>query len=91
MGTYKVYLYDVFFLNDAHYNPVLWTIYYELIGSFIIFLLLPIVAKINGLLKKNLFYIFSILLVAFAFSPYGTLFLFGMWICDMVSFHSRFT
>lgn len=74
---------DVFFLNEDHYNPALWTMYYELIGSFIVFATLPLVIKLTNFYMKTIFYLIIMLIAAALFSPYITLFLMGMWLCDL--------
>jgi peptidoglycan/LPS O-acetylase OafA/YrhL len=53
---------DIFIEGKAYYNPVLWTMKYELIGSFIVFILLPLVVRIRNELLIYLLY--SIMLLA---------------------------
>ena len=53
---------DVFFFKDNSYNPVLWTMTYELLGSFLIFGFLLSIYKIN----QNYWLYILLILVLFA-------------------------
>lgn len=53
---------DVFFRTEALYNPVLWTMTYELLGSFLIFAFLLIIHPLNyktGLYLLLVFVLFA--------------------------------
>lgn len=66
---------DVFFFNDNKYNPVLWTMTYELLGSFLIFFFLFIIHRLKY--KKQL-YITLILLLFMTQNNFSAAFILGV-------------
>lgn len=70
-------LWGVFSIRDASYNPVLWTIYYEFIGSFIIFVTVLLFGKSQ---RRWIVYIFLCLGL---FHTWMLGFIFGMIIADL--------
>lgn len=71
-------LYSIFFENKISLNPVLWTMYYELLGSFVVFSFL---ALFGNLKNRYIFYI--VLLICF-WNTYFIAFYLGMLLCDVV-------
>lgn len=69
--------YGAFFENEFSYNAVLWTIYYELIGSFIVFSFLALFSNIRHR------YIFYIVLLILFWNTYFIAFVLGMMLCDI--------
>ena len=59
----KQALYGTFFENKSYYNGVLWTMQYELIGSFFVFGICSIFGRMRN---RFVFYIIGILLVIYS-------------------------
>ncbi|MGE7115103.1 acyltransferase family protein [Lysinibacillus sp. NPDC047702] len=79
----KLALYDVFIKGDASYNPVLWTMKYELFGSFMIFILLPLIAYRKYSYIKYVLYIFLVIFISKVAELYFVSFVLGMMLCEM--------
>ncbi len=72
-------VWGVFSIGDVSYNPVLWTMKYELIGSFLIF-------GISLLFKQSKHrWIIYILLIAGTYNSYYLGFVLGMLLADLYS------
>jgi len=67
------------FMGNLTYNPVLWMMAYELIGSFVVYITLEIFRHVK---KKFLVY-FLLFLITFAWKSYLMGFVFGMLICNL--------
>lgn len=65
---------DVFFIKDNKYNPVLWTMTYELLGSFLLFAFLLI---IHPLKNKNILFITLICVLFFTKNEFYAAFILG--------------
>ena len=65
---------DVFFIKDNKYNPVLWTMTYELLGSFLLFAFLLI---IHPLKNKNTLFITLICVLFFTKNEFYAAFILG--------------
>lgn len=75
----KAAIYDPFFRIEAHpYNPVLWTMGYELLGSFLVFGFLALF----GRMKKR--WIVYVLLSLALIETYFVAFLWGMLLADLL-------
>lgn len=68
---------NTFFLDGTHYNPALWTMKYELYGSFLIFAFLALFGEF-----KYRQFVYLILTIIF-FNTYYVAFLFGVIISDI--------
>lgn len=79
----KLAFFDVFILGDSSYNNVLWTMRYELFGSFLIFLLLPLLAYKKKEYVQYVLYSFLILGIAKFVGLYFVAFILGVLLCDM--------
>ncbi|BCG57778.1 acyltransferase family protein [Paenibacillus sp. URB8-2] len=75
----KAAIFDPFFRFEAHpYNPVLWTMSYELLGSFLIFGFLALFGRVK---KRWIVYV----VLSFAFiQTYFVAFLWGMLLADLL-------
>lgn len=75
----KAAIFDPFFRFKAHpYNPVLWTMSYELLGSFLIFGFLALFGRVK---KRWIVYV----VLSFAFiHTYFVTFLWGMLLADLL-------
>ncbi|NGM84290.1 acyltransferase [Paenibacillus sp. 7124] len=75
----KAAIFDPFFRFKAHpYNPVLWTMSYELLGSFLIFGFLALFGRVK---KRWIVY----MVLSFAFiQTYFVAFLWGMLLADLL-------
>ncbi|MBD8522336.1 acyltransferase family protein [Lysinibacillus fusiformis] len=71
-------LYSTFFENTTSLNPVLWTMYYELLGSFIVFGFLALFGN-----SKNRYLFYGVLLITF-WNSYFIAFILGMILCDLI-------
>ncbi|NSB23372.1 acyltransferase family protein [Clostridium saccharoperbutylacetonicum] len=76
-------LYRVFFFSETSYNAVLWTMHYELFGSFIVFGFLFIFGKIK---TRVITYIVIIFLL---FNTYYLAFILGMFLSDIHSVNCK--
>lgn len=75
----KAAIFDPFFRFEAHpYNPVLWTMSYELSGSFLIFAFLALFGRMN-----HRWIVYAVLSVAFI-QTYFVAFLWGMLLADLL-------
>lgn len=75
----KAAIYDPFFRFTAHpYNPVLWTMSYELLGSFLIFGFLALFGRV-----KKRWIVYVVLSIAFI-QTYFVAFLWGMLLADLL-------
>lgn len=85
----KAALFDPFFRFEAHpYNPVLWTMSYELLGSFLIFGFLACFGRV-----KKRWIVYVVLSIAFI-QTYFIAFLWGMLLADLLKHkwvHSKTT
>lgn len=72
----KFALFDVFFKGSGTYNTVLWTMNYELLGSFLVFSFL----SLFGSAKKR--YIFYLTLIIVFYNSYFLAFFLGLFLCD---------
>ena len=72
----KMVFFDVFFAYGKSYNAVLWTMTYELFGSFIVFSFLALFGKV-----KNRFIVYLLLIVIF-FDSYFLAFILGLILSD---------
>lgn len=85
----KAAIFDPFFRFEAHpYNPVLWTMSYELLGSFLIFGFLALFGRV-----KKRWIVYVVLSVAFI-QTYFVAFLWGMLLADLFKHkwvHSKIT
>jgi len=70
-------LYDCFFTGKPQYNPVLWTMSYELFGSFLVFTFLALFGKLT---RRYLIYLF---LIFFYGQTYFVAFILGLVLCDL--------
>lgn len=70
-------LYGAFFTKSLEYNPVLWTISIELIGSFLVFSLLTLVG-----LNKRRYWVYLLLYIFLATTWYGA-FIIGVVLADI--------
>lgn len=77
ISALKEALVGSFFYNEFSHNAVLWTMYYELIGSFIVFSFLALFGN-----SKNRFVFYIVLLVLF-WNTYFIAFVLGMMLCDI--------
>jgi peptidoglycan/LPS O-acetylase OafA/YrhL len=68
--------YGVFFTDNTSYNPVLWTMKFELLGSFLVFAMLLLVGRL-----QNRWAAYAVLAAFFATSYYLA-FVLGVAICD---------
>jgi peptidoglycan/LPS O-acetylase OafA/YrhL len=75
--------FDTFFLGNADYNPVLWTMNYELIGSYLIFAML-IVCR-----DTPYRYVAYLLLIYMLRHSYYLAFVLGLLLCDVYHNHQR--
>ncbi|WP_232696886.1 acyltransferase family protein [Brevibacillus daliensis] len=80
----KTALIDLFFLYDSSYNPVLWTMTYELLGSFMVFLFLAFF----GNAKQEYRFIMYVILTLVFIESYYLAFILGMFLCDLYH-HAR--
>lgn len=78
----KIALFDTLFNWDSSYNPVLWTITYELFGSFLVFSFLALFGDIQRR------YVVYILLIVLFSRTYFLGFIFGILLSD-VFVHQR--
>lgn len=79
----KLALVGVFLKGYSLYNPVLWTMKYELIGSYLIFCLLPIIIFISNKYIK-LIIIFILFAIVYLFMGlYFIAFLSGLILCHL--------
>ncbi|OME07846.1 hypothetical protein BSK64_06205 [Paenibacillus odorifer] len=69
--------FGVFFNNDGKYNAVLWTMTYELFGSFIVFGFAALFGRVR---RRYLFYIIAIILT---YNTYYLGFILGMILSDI--------
>lgn len=76
-------IYGQFFTNFTSYNLVLWTMHYELFGSFLIFLFLAFFGKL-----RNRWFFYTVFGLAFM-KTYYLGFIAGMAICDIWINHSK--
>lgn len=76
LNAFREALFGSFFYNEFSHNAVLWTMYYELIGSFIVFSFLALFGNV----KKR--YIFYIILFVLFWNSYFIAFVLGMSLCD---------
>lgn len=83
MSIIKLALFDVFILGDSGINPVLWTMRYELIGSFLVFILLPIMGLIKEWKVKALAYTIVIIFTFHFLNLYFVAFILGMLLSDL--------
>ncbi|MCP1423668.1 peptidoglycan/LPS O-acetylase OafA/YrhL [Paenibacillus sp. DS2363] len=75
----KAAIYDPFFRFEAHpYNPVLWTMSYELLGSFLIFGFLSLFGRV-----KKRWIVYVVLSIALI-QTYFVAFLWGMLLADLL-------
>ncbi|ASS66940.2 MULTISPECIES: acyltransferase [unclassified Paenibacillus] len=75
----KAAIFDPFFRFKAHaYNPVLWTMSYELAGSFLIFGFLALFGRV-----KKRWIVYAVLSLAFI-QTYFVAFLWGMLLADLL-------
>ncbi|MEC0094399.1 acyltransferase family protein [Paenibacillus macquariensis] len=75
----KAAIFDPFFRFKAHpYNPVLWTMSYELLGSFLIFGFLALFGRV-----KKRWIVYVVLSIAFI-QTYFVAFLWGMLLADLL-------
>jgi peptidoglycan/LPS O-acetylase OafA/YrhL len=74
--------YFVSFYKEKSLNPVLWTMHYELLGSFLIFILMALFSKVKNRLTVYLSYLFIMLLLISPF-PYFVAFILGLLISDV--------
>ncbi|OBZ13781.1 acyltransferase [Bacillus sp. FJAT-26390] len=75
----KAAIFDPFFRFKAHpYNPVLWTMSYELLGSFLIFGFLALFGRV-----KQRWIVYVVLSIAFI-QTYFVAFLWGMLLADLL-------
>ncbi len=72
-------IWSIFTTNEVYYNPVLWTMLYEFIGSLFIFLILILFGKLE---KRWIVYIFFIFLT---FKTWYLAFILGMILADLYS------
>lgn len=77
INALKEALVGSFFYNEFSHNAVLWTMYYELIGSFIVFSFLALFGN-----SRNRFVFYVVLLVLF-WNTYFIAFVLGMILCDI--------
>jgi len=75
--VFKFSTFDVFFKKDQHFNPILWTIKYELIGSFIIYLYWRYINKTEFIQYLILLILISI---TYYINTYITCFLIGIFL-----------
>lgn len=77
--------YKVFFMNQCSYNPVLWTMHYELFGSFFVFGFLSLFGQLK---RRYILYLIALLLTL---NTYYLAFVLGMLLCDFTHYnHSLF-
>lgn len=77
----KAAIFDPFFHFKAHpYNPVLWTMSYELLGSFLIFSFIALFGRV-----KNRWIVYVILSIALI-QTYFVAFLWGMLLADLLKY-----
>lgn len=76
--------YGVFFLNESSYNAVLWTMHYELFGSFVVFGIISIFGNIRN---RSIIYIVCILLT---YNTYYLAFILGIILSDANSNCDKF-
>lgn len=69
--------FETFFKGNAIYNPVLWTMKYELFGSYLIFLFIII------LKKSNVRYLVYVILILSFFNSYFLGFILGLLLSDL--------
>ncbi|MER1986562.1 MAG: acyltransferase [Solibacillus sp.] len=70
-------LFGAFFLKEFSHNAVLWTMYYELLGSFIVFAFLALFGNVRNRVIPY------ILLVVMFWDSYFVAFILGMILCDL--------
>ena len=75
-------VYGVFIKGNSDYNPVLWTMYYEFWGSFIVFSISYILNKV-----KNRHYIYIIIIIISMQTKFFP-FILGIVICDF--YHNNY-
>ncbi len=78
LTVWKFALYDAFFAWDSRYNPVLWTMAYELFGSFLVFSFLALFGTARN---RYLIYVFLLLYLQ---DSYFSAFLLGLILSDLV-------
>ncbi|MGE7795266.1 acyltransferase family protein [Lysinibacillus fusiformis] len=82
-GLLKLMTFDVFYYGVSSYNPALWTMKIELVGSFVVFLLLPLIA----IKKKIGFQIVIFIIISIITIRLGDIYYFsfvaGMILCDL--------
>lgn len=84
----KLMTFDVFYYGISSYNPALWTMKIELIGSFVVFLLLPLIAlKKRSAIQAILFVVISLLTIRIG-GLYYFAFVAGMILCDLNHKHN---
>lgn len=76
--------YGVFFLNESSYNAILWTMHYELFGSFVVFGIISIFGNIRN---RSIIYIVCILLT---YNTYYLAFILGIILSDANSNCDKF-
>jgi len=76
-GAIYTGLIGVFTKGLVEYNPVLWTMQIELVGSFFVFLFLALFGKYK---YRWIFYLFALL---FLWSQFLSSFIFGIILCDL--------
>lgn len=76
---------SVFKGNPIKYNPVLWTMNIEFMGSLLTFAILSLIGKL-----KNRYFIYSIIILFF-FNTYFLAFIAGVCLCDFNYSHQRKT
>lgn len=77
VSALKEGLFSAFFLNEFSYNAVLWTMYYELLGSFVVFAFLALFGNVRNRIVPY------ILLLTLFWNTYFFAFILGMLLCDM--------
>lgn len=75
--------FQTFFAYGSQYNPVLWTMTYELFGSFLIFAFLLLLGR------RNLRYAAYALLIIILIDSYYLGFLLGMLLSDLKNSHDK--
>jgi peptidoglycan/LPS O-acetylase OafA/YrhL len=73
----KESFFGVFFLDQCNYNPVLWTMTYEFIGSFMVFILAALIGRFKY--RRLIYAVLCVLL----FRTYYVAFLIGFILSDL--------
>ena len=79
----KLAFFDIFILGDASYNPVVWTMRYELIGSYLVFILIPIIVLLKNDYIKYIFYTISLVFIVTFLGLFFIPFILGVILCNM--------